>query len=211
MWLADTFEPSKWEFYFQSLPRFVVAGVLQGLILAVIALAFVLIYRTTEIVNFGQGDFMAISIFSMLVISDFLGPKTGAFGAAEPGILPLFWAWAAAAVLTILLMVIVSVVFDLAIFRSLTGQSPLAVVIVTIALGFIIRNALDVIVKPSAAASVKFPLPQRYSFDLGIVNINIAQIAVLVCVPLLLWGMVAFLNRTKVGLAAVMVIPSGGV
>ena len=68
-WFFQDLIGGNWAFYLQNLPRLLVAGLLEGMILAVIALAFVLIYRTTEIVNFAQGDFMALSIFIMLVLT----------------------------------------------------------------------------------------------------------------------------------------------
>lgn len=199
-WFVQDLVGGNWSFYLQNLPRLLVAGLLEGLILAVIALAFVLIYRTTEIVNFAQGDFMALSIFMMLVLTQWIGPEM-VYGQYADGPWSMLVPWIISAVLTIILMVAFSMAADLLIFRNLAGQSPLAIVIITIALGFIIRNSLDVIVKPGAAASVPFPLAQRYNFDFGIFNINAAQIAVIVAVPLLLTAVITFLNRTKAGLA----------
>ena len=74
-WFVQDLIGGNWSFYLQNLPRLLVAGLLEGLILAVIALAFVLIYRTTEIVNFAQGDFMALSIFMMLVLTQWIDQK----------------------------------------------------------------------------------------------------------------------------------------
>lgn len=199
-WFLDELISGNWLFYLQSLPRLLIAGLLEGLILAVIALAFVLIYRTTEIVNFAQGDFMALSIFVMLVLTQWIGPEM-VYGAYPEGPWSMLLPWIISALLTILIMVLLSIGSDLLIFRNLAGQSPLAIVIITIALGFIIRSSLDVIVQPSAAASVPFPLAKRYNFDFGFFNINVAQIAVILAVPLLLAGVVLFLNKTKVGLA----------
>ena len=199
-WFFQDLIGGNWTFYLQNLPRLLVAGLLEGMILAVIALAFVLIYRTTEIVNFAQGDFMALSIFIMLVLTQWIGPEM-VYGVYPDGPWSMLVPWLISAVLTIVLMIGFSIGADLLIFRNLAGQSPLAIVIITIALGFIIRNGLDVIVKPDAAASVPFPLAKRYNFDLGFFNIDISELITLIAVPLLLVAVVLFLNRTKVGVA----------
>ena len=199
-WFFQDLIGGNWTFYLQNLPRLLVAGLLEGMILAVIALAFVLIYRTTEIVNFAQGDFMALSIFIMLVLTQWIGPEM-VYGVYPDGPWSMLVPWLISAVLTIVLMIGFSIGAELLIFRNLAGQSPLAIVIITIALGFIIRNGLDVIVKPDAAASVPFPLAKRYNFDLGFFNIDISELITLIAVPLLLVAVVLFLNRTKVGVA----------
>ena len=135
-WFFQDLIGGNWTFYLQNLPRLLVAGLLEGMILAVIALAFVLIYRTTEIVNFAQGDFMALSIFIMLVLTQWIGPEMF-YGVYPDGPWSMLVPWLISAALTIVLMIGFSIGTDLLIFRNLAGQSPLAIVIITIALGFI--------------------------------------------------------------------------
>lgn len=89
-----------------------------------------LIYKATEAVNFAQGDMMMLGAFICLGLtnSDRLG-------------LP-FWM---AVPLAIGIMGAIGYLLDLVIIRRMFGESQVAVVILTIALGFILRFAAGTI------------------------------------------------------------------
>ena len=110
--------------------QLLVSGLANGCIYGLIALGFVLIYKATEQVNFAQGDMMMLGAFITLGLTnvEYLG-------------LP-FWL---SCILAVLLMALISYVLDLSLLRRMSGESQIAVVILTIALGFIIRFVAGVI------------------------------------------------------------------
>lgn len=101
-----------------------VSGLANGCVYGLVALGFVLIYKATEQVNFAQGDMMMLGAYFMVGLSNaqFMG-------------LP-FWL---AAPIAIFLMGIFGYLLDMLVLRRMFGQSQIAVVILTIALGFVLR------------------------------------------------------------------------
>lgn len=104
--------------------QLLVSGLANGCVYGLIALGFVLIYKATEAVNFAQGDLMMLGAFLTLW-----------FGNVEQLALP-FWL---ACVLAILIMGVVGYVIERLLIRPLFGESQIAVIILTIALGFVLR------------------------------------------------------------------------
>lgn len=101
-----------------------VSGLANGCVYGLIALGFVLIYKATEQVNFAQGDMMMLGAYVTLGLTNtqFLG-------------LP-FWFSVPVAVI---IMGAFGYLLDLFVLRRMFGQSQIAVVILTIALGFVLR------------------------------------------------------------------------
>lgn len=104
--------------------QLVISGLANGCVYGLIALGFVLIYKATEAVNFAQGDFMMLGAFICLGLTNdaYMGMN--------------FWL---AVPIAIGLMALFGYLFDVTILRHLFGQSQVAIVILTIALGFVLR------------------------------------------------------------------------
>jgi branched-chain amino acid transport system permease protein len=157
-------------------------GVGVGVIYASVALALVLIYRTTGLINFAQGEIALFSTFITWWI------------AVEQGV-PIGWA--------ILLSTAIGFVGGALIERILIrpvegGHSPLNIVIVTIGL-FLAVNALAqlIFIKPGQEALQMPNLFARGDLALGIRNSTAVFGAVLVAECVLLW---LLLQKTRLGL-----------
>lgn len=114
-------------------------GVLIGLMYALIALGFVLVYKATDAINFAQGEFVMIAALVVAL----------ALGAAG---LPL---WLAVA-LGLASMLLFGFALERAMLRRLIGRPVVAVVMATIGLAAILRG-----VGPTAfgAGTKTLPLP----------------------------------------------------
>jgi len=100
----------------------------QGCLYGLIALGFVLIYKATEIVNFAQGDLLMLGAF---------------FAVTFVGILALpFWL---GFLLAIISMAVFGYLLDMLVIRSMIGESPFSIIILTISIGFILRAAAGAI------------------------------------------------------------------
>ncbi|CUH52639.1 branched-chain amino acid ABC transporter permease [Shimia sp. R11_0] len=164
--------------------QLLVSGLANGCVYGLIALGFVLIYKATEQVNFAQGDFMMLGAFVCLGLTNahYMG-------------LP-FWL---AAPLAVVIMAVLGYLLDFFVLRHLFGQSQTAVVILTIALGFVIRFVAGVI-WGHEPQTLESPLAVG-DFNLGGVVLGMADLAVIVVTVLLTLCLYQFFQRTRLGLA----------
>jgi branched-chain amino acid transport system permease protein len=103
--------------------KFCLAGLALGSIYAIVAIGFNIIYNTTGIINFAQGEFVILG--AMLAIS--------------------FLAWmplAAAIALAVLLTMLVGALIEIVFIRWLKDASVLRMVIITIGVSIVLREAM---------------------------------------------------------------------
>jgi branched-chain amino acid transport system permease protein len=104
--------------------QLLVSGIAQGCVYGLIALGFVLIYKATEQVNFAQGDLMMLGAYvAVTLIAD---------------IHLSFWL---ALPIAMAAMALFGYALDRTVLRPIIGSPAFAVVILTIALGFVFRSA----------------------------------------------------------------------
>lgn len=176
----------------RDLPQILISGLASGFQFALIAIGFVLIYRATETVNFAQGDIMVVGMFAALALQEM---SLTVFGLSEGARLP----WWLVIPLAIAIVAALGAMLDIGIFRNMAGQSPLATVIVTIALGFIIRNGIDLFFAPNDY-NLFNPLGGSTVQVLGAV-VPIFDICIVIGALIIVTGLFLFLGRTKQGLA----------
>lgn len=161
-----------------------ISGIANGCVYGLIALGFVLIYKATEAVNFAQGDFMTLGAFLTigLVNSAFLG-------------LP-FWL---AIPIVIAAMAVFGYALDMVVLRRLFGESQVAIIILTVAMGFIIRFGTGGIWGHNPI-TLESPLSQA-DLRMGSLVLGGADLAVIVVTLVLTLGLWMFFRHTKIGLA----------
>src|SRR5437899_11094068 len=111
------------EFEWQFTLVLLTNGVMIGLMYALIALGFVLIYKATDAINFAQGEFVRFAGFM-------------AAGAAEIAGAP-FWL---SAVLAIAGMIVLGFGLERVVLRPMIGRPVIAVVMATIGLAAVLRG-----------------------------------------------------------------------
>ncbi len=164
--------------------QLVMSGLANGCIYGLIALGFVLIYKATEAVNFAQGDMMMLGAFITLGLtnSNFWG-------------LP-FWL---AVPMAILLMGVFGYLLDRIIIRRMFGQSQVAVVILTIAIGFVLRFAAGTI-WGHEPQSLESPFAGK-DVNFGGVVLGLDEVVVIVTTIVLTLAFYFYFNNTKLGVA----------
>jgi branched-chain amino acid transport system permease protein len=164
--------------------QLIVSGLANGCVYGLIALGFVLIYKATEAVNFAQGDLMMLGAFVTLGLTnaEFMG-------------LP-FWI---AVPVAILIMAVFGYLLDMLVLRHMFGQSQIAVVILTIALGFVLRFAAGAIWghEPKSLDSPIAGIDVR----LGGLVLGLDEIMVILVTLLLTVILYFFFNVTRLGVA----------
>jgi branched-chain amino acid transport system permease protein len=160
----------------------VVSGLASGGVYALLALALVLIYRSTGVVNFAQGEMAMFSTFICWELVDRGVPYWGAF------------------VLTLAISFVGGVVIERLIIHTVSRSAAITVVTVTIGLLILLNGAAAWIWK-GEQRTLENPFGTR-TIDVGGVIIAVQDLGIL-AVSLTLVGLLwLFFQRTRVGLAA---------
>ena len=164
--------------------QLLVSGLANGCVYGLIALGFVLIYKATEALNFAQGDMMMLGAFVTLGLTN-----------------DQYWAlpfWASVPI-ALLLMGAFGYALEITLLRRMSGQSQIAVVVLTVALGFIIRFL---------AGAIWGHEPQSLESPIAGVNVRFAGLALgldevaVILVTIVLTGLLYLgFARTRLGLA----------
>ena len=164
--------------------QLIVSGLANGCIYGLIALGFVLIYKATEAVNFAQGDMMMLGAFITLGLTN-TGYWDLPFWIAVPG--------------AIILMGVFGYLLDFFVIRRMIGQSQVAVVILTIAIGFVIRFVAGTI-WGHEPQSLETPYAGM-DVSLGGVVLGIDEVVVIATTVILTLVFYFYFNSTKLGVA----------
>jgi branched-chain amino acid transport system permease protein len=137
------------ELFFQYL----VAGLTYGTIYAIVAIGFNIIYNTTGIINFAQGEFVMLGGMTAVTMNKFM---------------PLPSAILAAVLCTMIIGALLEIVF----IRWLVKPSVLRMIIITIGLSIVIREAALQIWGESVRALPYFTGTAVTAFNIGGVFIS---------------------------------------
>src|SRR5579863_532362 len=127
-------------------------GIMIGLMYALIALGFVLIYKATDAINFAQGEFVMFAAFICA-------------GAAALAGAP-FWL---SALLAIGGMIALGFGLERVVLRPLIGRPVIAVVMATIGLAAVLRG-VSVVLFGASTLSITMPVGDM-PIDLGFVSV----------------------------------------
>jgi branched-chain amino acid transport system permease protein len=137
------------ELFFQYL----VAGINYGIIYAIVAIGFNIIYNTTGIINFAQGEFVMLGGMTAVTLNTFM---------------PLPVAIALAVVITMIVGALIEIFF----IRWLVNPSVLRMIIITIGLSIIIREVALHIWDEKVRALPYFTGNEVTSISIGGVHIS---------------------------------------
>jgi ABC-type branched-subunit amino acid transport system ATPase component/ABC-type branched-subunit amino acid transport system permease subunit len=157
-------------------------GIVFGLVYAVLAAGFVLVYRSTGVLNFAQGEIGAfgVALFALFTV-----------GYHIPYWLALVLAVAASA--------LIGAVIELTVVRRLFESPRLVLLIATLGVAQLLlffRFEL-----PDIGGSGGFPLPFEGRWEVGDVVILPRELLVLIVAPLAIAALALFMTRTRFGLA----------
>ena len=126
---------------FSQIVQLVLNGVAIGSIYAVVAAGLVMTYKATEVLNFAHGDLLMASAFMAwgLIV-----------GAGWP-----FWLAVPA---TILATASLAALIDIVAMRRIVGQPQFSGVMLTIAIGFMLRGAVGMLFGPESRAAWRLPI-----------------------------------------------------
>lgn len=160
----------------------VVSGLAVGAIYGLVAMSFAVIYKSTGIVNFAQGEIGMLTAYTSWSIALTLG--TG-------GVLTVLAAVAIGAVLGLLC--------ERLIMRPMLGEPVLSVVLVTVGLAVVLRSIVTLV---WGAAPHKFEIAGADTIvQIGGIGIRASQLTVIAVLVLMVLGFWWFLGRSRFGVA----------
>ncbi len=157
-------------------------GVMIGLMYALIALGFVLIYKATDAINFAQGEFVMFAGFL-------------AAGAAEYAHAP-FWL---CALLAVGGMVALGFGLERVVLRPLIGRPIIAVVMATIGLAAVLRGTA-VLAFGAGTRAITMPIPDD-PIPLGPVTLPPVEVVGAAVSLVFLAGFTWFFLKSRTGIA----------
>lgn len=164
--------------------QLLVSGLANGCVYGLIALGFVLIYKASEAINFAQGDMMMLGAFVTLALTN----DTHLNLPFLPSVL-----------VAIAIMATFGYLLDALVLRHVFGQPQIAVVILTIAFGYVIRFVTGLI-WGHEPQSLQSPLAGR-DIELGGIALGLDEIVVIVVTSALTLALYLFFARTRTGVA----------
>jgi len=170
------------EFEWQFTLVLLTNGVMIGLMYALIALGFVLIYKATDAINFAQGEFVMFAGFIAAAAANLAGAP--------------FWV---SALLSVAGMVALGFGLERVVLRPLIGRPVIAVVMATIGLAAVLRGGA-VLAFGAGTQAIEMPVGDT-PIDLGPVMLSRVQLVgagvSLVFLALFTW----FFLKSRVGIA----------
>jgi branched-chain amino acid transport system permease protein len=105
----------------------VIAGLGNGFLYALVAIGFVIIFKSSGVFNYAQGVMVFFAALSFA------------------GLLTLGLPWYLAGLGSLLLLVVLSIVVERAVLRPLIGQSPLTLFMATIGIAFFVEGLVEAV------------------------------------------------------------------
>ncbi|MBN2568845.1 MAG: branched-chain amino acid ABC transporter permease [Deltaproteobacteria bacterium] len=150
--------------------QILIVGLGQGCVYGLLALGFVMIYKASEIINFSQGDLMMLGTFFVFTFIMWFGLS--------------YWL---AVILAVIAMGFFGYGLDMTITRRMIGESPIATVVLTISLGYVLRMIATLI---WGADFLVFPTPYSgkmislFGLHLGMEHIVVIFATILISILL---------------------------
>jgi branched-chain amino acid transport system permease protein len=170
------------EFEWQFTLVLLTNGVMIGLMYALIALGFVLIYKATDAINFAQGEFVMFAAFIAASAANAAGLS--------------FWASAGLAILG---MVVLGFGLERVVLRPMIGRPVIAVVMATIGLAAVLRGGA-VLAFGAGVQAIEMPIPDE-PINLGLVLLSPVQLTGAAVSIVFLAVFTWFFLKSRVGIA----------
>lgn len=162
-------------------------GLTLGLIYALIAVGYTMVYGVIELINFAHGEVYMFGAFLCVTFINSLG-------------VPLF----PAMVLAMALCALMGVSIDHIAYKPLRKAPRLAALITAIGVSIFLQNIAMIIWGSRPAPFPRAAVPQYFSeqaFTLGSVSVSGLQLFIYILTTAMMIGLTLIINKTKVGTA----------
>ena len=170
----------------------IINGLNTGVIYAMIALGYTMVYGIAKMLNFAHGDIIMVGGYSLCVFC------------AINGSIPMF-------IVSVLISVVICTALGVGVekvaYKPLRGSSPLAVLITAIGVSYLLQGLAQIIF---GSEPRYVQVPELGTITMGSFNLRVSTIITLVSASLIMVGLTLFVKYTKTGRAMVAVSEDKG-
>jgi branched-chain amino acid transport system permease protein len=172
--------------------QYVMNGLMLGMMYALVAVGFTLFFGVLDVIKFSHGDVLTVGAFTALAV--FAGTQAAGLNSQWVTLLLML-------VAATLAMAFLGMLIARALVMPLRGAPPLNTLLITLMLGTVLRECVRLFY-PQGANPKPFPaLLPRASVDIGDFNLRLDNVLMFAAGVLVILGLQALLNRSKLGLA----------
>jgi len=169
----------------------VITGLMLGIMYALIASGFSLLFGVLNVVQFAHADVCFLGAFVSMAVMTFLS-KIEFF----PTWLVIFFTIIFAVIIT----GIIGTIIEKICVKPFRKSPGLIILLSTVAVGFIIREGIKIFY-PSGASPKFFPLSfPQWTFSMGGVTVRFSNIMIIIIAGIIYFLLSLFINKTKIGL-----------
>ena len=176
-----------------SFLSYLINGISLGIIYAIIALGYTMVYGIARMLNFAHGDIIMVGGFVVFTIVSTLGLS------------PWLGLLVAVAICTVLGIVIEKVAYC-----PLRGASSLAVLITAIGVSYLLQNVALLIFGSNARQFTSIINMPNLKLADGRLTISAVTIVTIITCIVIMVGLTAFINKTRIGQAMLAVSEDTG-
>ena len=176
-----------------SFLSYLISGISLGSIYAIIALGYTMVYGIARMLNFAHGDIIMVGGFAIFTMVSTLGMA------------PMIGILAAVVVCTVL-----GVTIEFVAYRPLRGASSLAVLITAIGVSYLLQNLALLIFGSNARPFTSVVTMPGLKLAGGRLSVSGETVVTIVVCIVIMAGLTAFINKTKVGQAMLAVSEDRG-
>ncbi len=159
-----------------------IAGLSNGMVYALAAVGFVIIYKSSGVINFAQGELLLIGSYLTFFFIVQLG-------------LP----WSFGVALTLVAAVMLGLIIERLVLRPLIGEPVISMIMVTIGLASLLKALVNAIWGPRPRAFPAF-IPS-HEISIGSAVVGVDRIIIIMVTGALLVGLALFFRFTRQGIA----------
>jgi len=169
----------------------VITGLMLGIMYALIASGFSLLFGVLNVVQFAHADLCFLGAFVSMAVMTFLSK------------IEFFPAWLViflTLIFTVIITGLIGIIVEKVCVKPFRKSPGLIILLSTVAVGFIIREGIKIFY-PSGASPKLFPLTfPQWAFSMGGVTIRFSNIMIIIIAGLIYFLLSLFINKTKIGL-----------
>lgn len=169
----------------------VITGLMLGIMYALIASGFSLLFGVLNVVQFAHADLCFLGAFVSMAVMTFLSK------------IEFFPAWLVifiTVIFTVIITGLIGIIVEKVCVKPFRKSPGLIILLSTVAVGFIIREGIKIFY-PSGASPKLFPLSfPQWAFSMGGVTIRFSNIMITIIAGLIYFLLSLFINKTKIGL-----------
>jgi len=169
----------------------VITGLMLGIMYALIASGFSLLFGVLNVVQFAHADICFLGAFVSMAIMTFL---------SKIEFFPIWLVIFLTIIFTLIITGLIGTVIEKICVKPFRKSPGLIILLSTVAVGFIIREGVKIFY-PSGASPKLFPLSfPQWNFLVGGVTIRFGNIMIIAIAGIIYFLLSLFINNTKIGL-----------